>query len=177
VRGRQPKPRTAPEPPAVAGARWIPLTRGKFALVDEEDYEALSQYHWFFSGRGYAERAGAVRGQIVRMHRVVAGATAGVEVDHVSGDRLDNRRQNLRLATRSQNACNHRIRRDNTSGFKGVTWSAPHKQWRVNVRVDGKRHYVGLFRDPVEAAKAYDKAAKQHHGEFARLNFADKESV
>lgn len=100
--------RNTPEPPPVAGARWIPLTQGKFALVDEADYEWLNQWNWQLSN-GYAVRSRRIpkgKRQAIYMHRVVCNAPIGTEVDHLDSDGLNNRRSNLRIATTSQNQRN-----------------------------------------------------------------------
>jgi len=105
------------------------------------------------------------------MHRLIMDAPDGTDVDHRNMDRVDNRRSNLRLATRAENLRNQGLSRNNTSGFKGV--SRLDGKWRAEIRVKWKLIYLGLFDDKVEAARAYDTAAKEHFGEFARLNFPE----
>lgn len=162
------------QPPPVDGARWIALTRGRFALVDAADYDALSAHRWHFDGY-YASRRGPEfapgRSEHIYMHRAIVGAPADLEVDHRNADKLDNRRGNLRLASRRQNVVNAGKSRRNTSGFKGVSWHAQRGRWRASIRANGRQVHLGLFDDPAAAARAYDSAAMVHHGEFARLNF------
>jgi hypothetical protein len=155
----------------------IPLTKGKFALVDDTDYEFLSQWKWEWRSTrhrghsGYAIRRPTVDGKriILRMHRVLLGVTdPQVEVDHVNGNGLDNRRSNIRACTRSQNQANQRKR----GRFKGVYPSHNRKnKYLALVGVEGKSVYLGVFPTAIAAAKAYDKAAREYHGEFACLNF------
>lgn len=156
--------------------RELPLTRGLVAIVDDEDYESLSSYKWCATpyGRGnnfYAVRGMWSEGRTVRvyMHRAILCPPSGMHVDHVSGDGLDNRRGNLRLATQAQNNQNHRIHRNNRSGYKGVGQKHRDKRWTACIRVDGKRKYLGAFDSPIEAHAAYCAAAKELHGEFARF--------
>jgi hypothetical protein len=105
------------------------------------------------------------------MHRFLLQPPPGLEVDHINGDRLDNRRINLRIATRSQNAMNRPRTRTNTSGFKGV--SRLGSLWCAQIKLEGKLHYLGRYADPAEAARAYDVAAKIMFGQYARPNFSD----
>lgn len=146
-------------------------------LVDAADHEWLSQYRWHVSawkpGKVYAKSClGRLRHGGFAMHRLIMNAPAGLEVDHVNGDGLDNRRANLRLATRRQNSANTGSRRG-TSKYKGVSWNRQRNRWIAQIRRGGKVCRLGRFRDEEEAARVYDKAALQEHGEFARLNFPD----
>ncbi len=166
--------------------REIRLTQGKVAIVDDEDYEALSRHKWFAQqGRRtwYAKRDARGEGQgVVYMHRVVSGAATGVDVDHVSGDGLDNRKQNLRQASRRENCRNQRKRVNASSPFKGVAWHAKAKKWAasINDRVgvsggNASSRHLGLHNDPESAARAYDAAAVIAFGEFAAINFPSTE--
>ena len=108
------------------------------------------------------------------MHRVVAKTPAGLECDHINGDSLDNRKANLRSATRLQNSWNTRKSQQiGYSKYKGITFRKRRQKWAAQICVDGRRIFLGTFEDETEAAKAYDKAAKKHFGEFAKLNFPD----
>lgn len=156
----------------------IELTQGRVALVDDEDYETLAQFKWTLRknrGCAYAYRT-AYRGgtrRTVLMHRQIIGVPRGVEVDHVNGDGLDNRRSNLRPANRSQNCYNMRRRR-NRSGYKGVRFhSTTHraKPWYATIKACGEQTFLGYFSTAEDAARAYDEAAIKIHGRFARLNF------
>jgi len=154
----------------------IPLTRGVVAIVDDEDYATLSFHKWCATpiGRGnsfYAVRGVWSNGTTVRayMHRVILCPPSGMHVDHISGDGLDNRRANLRLATYAQNNQNCRVYQNNKSGYKGVRWNRRDKRWLAEIRANGLRKYIGLFDSPAEAHAAYCAAAKELHGEFARF--------
>lgn len=151
----------------------IPLTQGRIALVDDEDYEQLARHSWSFDGRGYAVRGVWVAGRVkkVRMHRQILSAAEGVEVDHVNGNGLDNRRSNLRLCEHHQNARNVRPRQGCTSQYKGVYWHRQSGKWRARLRFGGKHISLGLYVSEQDAARAYDAAARQHFGAFARTNF------
>lgn len=151
----------------------IELSQGKFALVDDADYDWLSQWKWYTSYYGYAVRSvwrdGDNQG-LVFMHRQILDAPEGMYVDHMDGDKLNNVRPNIRLATNAQNLCNRGPNKNNTSGFKGVSWNKRSGKWRSQIWKDGVTHHLGLFADLREAASAYDKAALELHGEFAQTN-------
>lgn len=157
------------------GVREIPLNRGRVALVDEADYEWLSQWRWTFAGEptggGYAVRGCDVGGarRTLLMHRAILSPEPGLQVDHINGDGLDNRRANLRPCTASQNCQNRAVKKGTRSGFKGVT--KYNRYWRAAIRAEGRTRYIGYYATPEEAARAYDEAAMRLHGEFARLNF------
>lgn len=155
--------------------RELPLTQGAVALVDEPDFEWLSGYRWHSNG-SYAYRKVGPRAarHTIAMHRLIAGASDGLEVDHVNGDGLDNRRHNLRLCRHTENVRNSRRRADNTSGFKGVSQRADTGKWTAYVNCGGVRAHLGCFANRADAARAYDAAARDLHGEFARLNFPDE---
>src|SRR4030066_2184242 len=111
----------------------IKLTRGKVAIVDDEDYEWINQWKWHCNGQGYAERHCDIPGKrtMIKMHRLILNTPNGMETDHINHNRLDNRKSNLRVRTRSQNAINTPIRSSNTSGKKGVDWKKNVGKWRV----------------------------------------------
>ena len=113
-----------------------------------------------------------IDGRRVRLHRYVMNEPIGLEVDHINRNKLDCRRINLRVSTHQQNACNSKMRRHNTSGFRGVHFCSITNRWRAEVRVNGKGKKVGRFDTPEQAAIAYDSAAIQHHGDFAVTNAA-----
>lgn len=158
--------------------RKIPLTQGAHALVDDEDYQRLSAIKWRLSKRsghrGYAVRTtGRRRAQkSLYMHRVILNAPANRHVDHIDGDGLNNCRSNLRLCTRSQNLSNHRKYKNNQSGFVGVRRNG--RKWQALVKKNGKDYCFGTFPTKIQAAVARDEAAKELHGNFARLNFEEK---
>lgn len=164
--------------------RRIPLTQGQYALVDDEDYGWLIRWKWTVAkGRAVrSERVSETPGitrhnrKKIQMHRVILGARPGEQVDHINRDKLDNRRENLRIATGSQNQHNKaaillRKGKETSSVYKGVSWNRKKRKWWVGIAVNGKTIHVGRFNDEVEAAKAYDEAARRLHGEFACLNF------
>ncbi len=162
----------------------VPVGRGLFALVSPEDYARLSAHAWRLGGttpqRRYARRTirvgkgRAAPKRAVFMHRVVAGAAPGQFVDHVNGDTLDNRRENLRLCTAAENARNVRSSKNQKrGGFKGVAWHPKAKKWQAHIRVDRRNVYLGLHATPEDAARAYDRAAAERFGAFAALNFPE----
>ena len=159
--------------------RQILLTQGQIALIDDQDYELVSRYRWYAkwdkSTQGfYAIRnTPTVNGKrtTVRMHTFLMGGAT----DHVNHDTLDNRRRNLRLATKSQNGANRRINRNNSSGYRGVHWDRRNKRWRASISHDGHRRSLGYFDDLKNAAQAYDNAARVLFGEFAYLNFPEEQ--
>ena len=140
------------------------------ALVDADDYEQLSRIKWD-ALCGYVK--GNDEGRQVFMHRMILTATAGMVVDHANGDTLDNRRCNLRVATQQENSRNHKKHQFGRNPYKGVYSNNGGKTWFMSIFVNGKPIRVKGFRDPAIAAKAYDSAAKEHFGEFARLNFPE----
>lgn len=163
----------SPLPREIAGARWISLTQGKFALVDDADYAAVSIHAWTFKG-GYAARTEyTTQGpRFVLLHRVLLCAGEGVEVDHKNRDRLDCRRHNLRFADDHGTAQNRKTPRTNTSGYKGVQREG--RKWRADIQAQGKKRYLGSFETREQAANAYDAAAARLHGAFAAPNRSTK---
>lgn len=163
--------------------REIPLTRGHVALVDDEDYEALAKYKWQARARRmrngavvwYAGRSEPRPGRrVILMHRQIMGEPAGMDVDHKRGDGRDNQKENLRVATRSQNAQNHRFPHlGKTSRHPGVSWHKTREKWVAYIRAGerkggrAKTIYLGLFEREEDAAAAYRAAARLYFGEFA----------
>lgn len=159
--------------------KQIPLTQGKFALVDDEDFEFLSQWKWFadhshgywYAGRKQSMPEGSpVRQRTLKMHKVLLMACGTTFGDHKDGNGLNNQKSNLRPATQQQNGFNRRINATNRSGFKGVSWCKATRKWRAMIGKDGKVVYLGSFPDRLTAAKAYDTAAVDLFGEFAKTN-------
>ncbi len=152
----------------------IPLTRGKVALIDDADLPLVLGHKWhFFIGKYAGSDIGGRRNKKkILMHRVVLGAPDGIGVDHINGDGLDNRRCNLRLADQHENCANARLRSDNKSGFKGVSFakSNPANPWVAKIYVRGRGLHLGCFSDPMAAAQVYDATAIKLFGEFARTN-------
>lgn len=167
----------------------IPIGKGKFAVVDECDFDRLSKFRWraikVHSGNVYAFRTtryvrtsrGKRRREIIFMHSEILPGCR--QIDHKDGDGLNNRRPNLRPCTQAQNNGNSRKRRTSygrkpTSQYKGVSLHGPSGLWRANIGVNGKQKYLGYFKNERDAALAYDAAAKTIFGEFARMNFRDQ---
>ena len=155
--------------------KLIALTQGQNAIVDAEDYEFVNQWNWCAywnrtSRCFYAKRLHST-GKTIYMQSAIIAAVLPNIVDHINHNGLDNRRQNLRACTRSQNNLNRRMRRDNTSGYRGVGWNKKGAKWAAYGARNGKSVHLGFFGDIIEAAKAYDAFAKNHSGEFAILNF------
>jgi hypothetical protein len=153
----------------------IPLTKNKVALVDDDVFDQLSQHKWRCIGIDFRYAARRIRRprqpeQAIYMHREIMAAPAGLLVDHINGNSLDNRRCNLRLVTDAENNRNKRQRSDNTSGFTGVNFAKRERKWRVSITVNSRNIYIGFFENEVDAARAYNEAAVKHHGQFARLN-------
>lgn len=150
----------------------IPLTQGKIALVSDHRYDYLNQWNWHAlktkTGRWYAARKEWGTQKTILMHRQIMNPPDELEVDHRNNQGLDNQDENLRLCTSSQNKSNIGTRRNNTSGYKGV--DSRRGKWRVRLKVDGVDVLCKTFPTIEEAAKAYNEAAKEHFGEFARLN-------
>lgn len=155
----------------------IALTQGRYAIVDEEDYERVSRFKWYAHREPrkhgpdafYAQRQNGKKEE--RMHRVILGLTdPKVDVDHINRDGLDNRRCNLRAVTQSENSRNMESIHG-SSKYKGVGFSKSAQKWQARITKDYKAHYLGLFTSEEDAARAYDAKAMEIFGEFARLNF------
>jgi len=156
------------------GAKLIPLTRGKFAIVDAADYEWLNQYKWHVQKHKNTSYARTQKnGKSIRMHRLITGAPSHLLVDHRDSNGLNNRRTNLRLCTHQENVYNRRPRPGSTSRYKGVYRKKTSKKYVANIRNNGKILFLGYFDDEIEAAIAYDIKAMELFGEFAYLNFPD----
>lgn len=154
----------------------IPISGGHFATVDAEDFERISAFKWKASVRVkkdgtiakvYAQRSRRDGGSPM-MHRSIIEYNGPMQVDHINGDGLDNRRCNLRLCSRSENMANQEIGIGNTSGRKGVTWHKRDAVWQAQLKVNGKMLYLGSFPDLDQAKAAYDRAAREAFGQFWR---------
>jgi hypothetical protein len=153
--------------------REILLTRGMEAIVDDGDYEWLSQWRWHAmrcKNKFYAARK--PREKVIFMHRLILGAKPNEQVDHIHGNTLDNRRSEIRLATSLQNRWNRPKPRNNKSGFIGVSWDKWNSSWKCQIRIGGQSKHLGAFKSAIEAARAYDDACRAIRGEFAVVNFA-----
>jgi len=156
----------------------IKLTQGRFAIVDDEDYEIFSSFNWYTSSSGYAIRMSlksehkSNKRKTIILHRIIVKCPEGKEVDHINGDRLDNRRTNLRVCSHQQNTRNVRMPFTNTTGYKGVTSNNSCKvnPWAAKIWCNERLIYLGGYPTKEEAALAYNKKAKELFGEFALLN-------
>lgn len=157
--------------------KTIPLTQGRVALVDDEDYANLCRYRWnacqnkgyaFYASRGVwdSKRKSVLR---ILMHREILGVPS-VRIDHIDCNGLNNQKANLRLATQSQNGGNRRKLMRASSHFKGVSWYAPLRKWTAQICFNQRDTRLGYYDSEDEAARAYNAAARQLFGEFARMN-------
>lgn len=162
------------------GNRKIPLTRGKFATVDEADFAELSRHTWYaFTSKEHwyaARKAGRLDvdvpyRSVIFMHKQLLNTNS--LVDHKDGNGLNNVRANLRPATYSQNNCNRNSRIGSSSKFLGVIWDKSRSLWQAKLTYQGVVRHLGRFSSEEEAAKVYDAAAKQLYGEFANPNFSE----
>lgn len=152
----------------------LKLSSGAVALIDVDDWTAVSAYRWHEARDRWGSYAVANvtvedRRTQIKLHRLITRAPHGQQVDHRNHNGLDNRRANLRIATPSQNAANNRPT-SSRSGYKGVGWHKARGKWRAYITVDRRTRHLGLFDDPWEAAQAYNAAALDAWGEFAYVN-------
>ncbi len=155
--------------------RRIPLSMGKFAIVDPRDFDRLSKYKWhahkgprtWYAVHSLTNGRTAPRKNL-QMHNLVIKVPPGMFSDHINHNGLDNRAANLRPVTHTQNVWHRRkFNKPSLSKYKGIDRPKGSTRWRARIRVNGKRIYLGSFKTQIQAAKAYDKAAKKHHGQFA----------
>jgi hypothetical protein len=172
-------PGTRVRSPPAPLMKQIPLTQGKVALISTCDYTYLNGWKWYFAKHhankgGYAVRNGA-KGGTIYMHKVIA-ARQGIEgeVDHRNQNKLDNQRRNLRPATRGQNKANCGRQSNNKSGYTGVGWHRYRGTWQAYIQVKGKSMHLGYYPPTISgkksAARAYNKAALIHFGDYACFN-------
>ncbi len=156
-------------------AKQIPLSKGFFALVDDDDYEKLKGIKWsLISSRGMKYAKGWHNGRHVQMHRQILNLSdPKVQVDHKNHDTLDNRKHNLRIATNAQNCANRKSKIGSKSNFRGVYFRKDTGKWTAEIHKEGQRVKLGSFAMEIDAAIAYNKKAKEIHGEFAFENKID----
>ncbi len=155
----------------------IPLSKDKVTIVDESDYSILIQWKWYYANSGYAGKSthiplgrGKRKIKCDLMHRIIMNCPKNMQVDHINMDKLDNRRLNLRICTRTENKGNIKSYKNSTSLFKGVSWDSSRKKWLAQMVKGGKKILMKRFSSEIEAALAYNEAAKKYFGEFARIN-------
>jgi hypothetical protein len=149
---------------------YVPLTKGYEAIIDAADAEIVGQFNWHVICHPtviYAARN--IGKSVIALHRVLIGPPLGFQVDHIDGNGLNNIRSNLRLATPSQNTCNSRRNRLNTSGFKGVRRETGRDRWRAQIQVNKIKMDLGMFESPEAAYAAYCAASERFHGEYGRV--------
>lgn len=162
----------------------VELTQGQVTVVDDHHYEWISKHKWFAHkkkyGGYYASRNSSSligKRKTIRLHREIMEHTLGrpltddEEVDHIDLDKLNNLDENLRLATSGENARNKTKHSDNTSGYRGVSWYRWYQKWVAAITINYKKIYLGYHKSKEDAARAYDLAAIEHHGNFAKTNF------
>lgn len=148
----------------------VPLTKGYVAVIDAADVDLVRGRSWQAVEAGRCVYAATtIGGKRVYLHRHLTAAPTGVEVDHRDGNGLDCRRSNIRIATPTENRQNKGLTAQNRSGLKGASWNANAGKWEANIRAAGKRHYLGLFETALAAHEAYAHAARDLHGDFARV--------
>jgi hypothetical protein len=160
--------------------KLIPLTQGRFAKVDDEDFERISALSWhvmkgrntIYAGTNVRRPGGGYSS--VGMHRMINETPPGFHTDHIDGDGLNNTRANLRTATRAQNGQNRSPNKGAVSPFKGVHWNRRKRRWVASIRVNKKSVFLGLHQSEESAAEAYARAAAQYFGEFARTESGAK---
>lgn len=160
--------RRKPETPT-GDVRLIPLTEGLYAYVDTADYEWLSKWNWHTTSGGYPARSG--KGKQIFMHREIMQPPEKMVVDHVDGNKANCCRFNLRTCTRKENQANLRKQRGTCSRFKGVSYNKRRRKYFAQCDFGGNHRWLGFFNEEVDAARAYDRAAVEESGEFARVNF------
>lgn len=159
--------------------KQIRISDGSFVTVDDDDYEILMERKWQQNGNGYAVRGVHIGGRKYKkiiMHRFIMKAEKGEFVDHINGDKSDNRKENLRIATSQQNSMNIGLRTNNKSGYKGVRYEARRGKWKAEIKKDYRNIFLGYFDNKHDAARAYNEGAKKYHGEFASLNIIKEDN-
>jgi len=151
----------------------IKLTQGKFALVDDADFEWLNQWKWCADESGntcYALRAKSCKVGRIRMHCLIMGARQGYEIDHINDNGLDNKRLNLRFCTHAENHQKAPKRKGCSSKYKGVHWNIGNNKWVAKIKVNSKYIHLSCFKSEKKAGHCYDIAAIKYYGEHAWIN-------
>jgi hypothetical protein len=153
--------------------KQIPLTQGKFALVDDDDYDYLIKFNWFLNNTGYASRnspRGSGKRKQIMMHRVIMCTPDELVCDHKDGDKLNNQKQNLRNCSYSDNSRNMKKHSNASSEYKGVSWHKATSMWQSQIEVNGRNLYLGVYEDEISAAIAYNNAALENFMDYSKLN-------
>jgi AP2-like factor, euAP2 lineage len=151
--------------------KQIKLNQNNFVLVDDEDFDLVSKYHCYFDGLYVRVRTGKNPNyHFLKLSRILMKAKIGEVVDHIDHNTLNEQKKNLRICSTSLNGANRKLNKNNTSGYKGVSWNESGKGWVSQTMKEGKWIYFGLFKDKKDAAIAYNNGAKKYFGEFAKLN-------
>lgn len=154
--------------------KQIKLTKNKYALVDDEDYDFLNQWKWHYHSMGYASRRKWIKGQnrqeSILMHRFLMNTPVGMDTDHINRNKLDNRRSNLQICTKGLNHQRAKLQSNNTTGYKGIVWYKPTNRWRVAIKFNKKGIHLGYFKELTEAISAYNNKALELFGSMAVLN-------
>ena len=146
--------------------KTIPITKNKYVIVDDEDFEYLNQWKWHLSDSGYAVRGINKNNKKFRMHREINKTPEGLDTDHINGNKLDNRKSNLRTVTRSQNKMNVGKPKTNSSGIKGVSWHKACEKWRADIKVNQKQISLGCYSLLQKAILVRNLAEKKYFKEF-----------
>jgi len=148
----------------------IKLTQGQYTIVDNSDFKRLSAFKWRFSEYAIRSIKSGPTQKTITLHSEVLKPKQGFTIDHINGNRLDNRKRNLRHVTFSQNCQNSKLRRHNTSGYRGVSWHKNSEQWVARIIYQGRTYHCGMFKSIIDAAKSYNKMAKKLYGKYAKIN-------
>lgn len=142
--------------------------KGKYAIVDDEDFDAVNKYRWNLSMNGYVRRTAGQKGSqyTLFLHRYLFDDIKDKDIDHINHNKLDNQRKNLRACTRSENMGNAVMRSDNSSGYKGVSWHKKSEKWRAYIQFNKKHISLGFYTSKKDAAKAYQIAADKYFKDY-----------
>lgn len=147
--------------------KYIKLTNGSIALVDDEDFDWISKFNWYFlkanrSDNGYAYTT--KKGMSILMHRLIMNTPKGLFTDHINRNKLDNRKENLRIVTPSENNLNTKLKSTNTSGYRGVTFHKEKRKFMSQLSFNNNYFFLGYFDNPKDASRAYEEKLGQIHG-------------
>lgn len=158
-------------------SKKIELSKGKYAIVDDEDYDMLSAYSWYTHSDSRNKEYAATRilGDLTYMHRLILDAKDDKKIDHINGDGLDNRKKNLRSTSSLENSRNKSKSKGTSSRYKGVT--KVKNGWKAHISINNKDIHIGYFKTEEDAARAYDERAIEEFGEHAKLNFSDENNT